>query len=105
MHHVGRELDDISPARADRLQRRLDIRKGLHALGVEIAVADKLAVAVDANLAGNKKEFRCLHAREVRVLPQRLAERIGIDKPDVRHRSSSIACGSVQPTSITSSGN
>jgi hypothetical protein len=48
------------PIRSDRFQRRLDIREGLHALGVEIAVVDKLAVAVDANLAGDEDKFRRL---------------------------------------------
>src|SRR5262249_24376751 len=86
VHQVGRELDDVSPARADRFKRRFDIREGLHALGVEIAVADQLAVAVDANLAGDEDEFRRLDAREMRVLTKRLAERVGVEELDVSHR-------------------
>src|ERR1019366_186320 len=75
----------MAPAGADRFQRRLDIGESLHALGVEI-VADDLAVLVDADLPRDENEFRRLHAGEMRVLPERLAERVGIENLDVGHR-------------------
>src|SRR6185436_8336918 len=49
-------------------------------------VTDNLAVAVNANLAGDEDEFRRLDAREVRILAKRLAERIGVEDLDVSHR-------------------
>jgi hypothetical protein len=57
-------------------------------LRVEIAVAGELAVFGDANLAGDVDEFRRLDAGNLRVLPERLAERVGIENLDVSRRSS-----------------
>ena len=80
MHQIGGELHDIAPAGADRFERRLDIGESLHALRIEVAIAGQLAVLVDADLAGDEHEFRGLHAGQMRILPKRLAERVGIDE-------------------------
>ena len=74
-----------APAGARRLQRRLDVGEGVHALGVEIIEADRLAIPIDRHLAGDENEFRCFDPRHMRVLAQRFAERVGIDDSDVRH--------------------
>src|SRR5450759_3942474 len=42
--------------------------------------------SADADLPRDENEFRRLHAGEMRVLPERLAERIGVEKFDVGHR-------------------
>ncbi len=68
------------------LQRGFNVREGLYALGVEIVGADDFAVAVNAHLAGNENKLRCLHASEVRILPERLAERVRIENLDIGHR-------------------
>ena len=49
-------------------------------------VADDLAVLVDADLARYEDEFRRPDAGEVGILPERLAERVGIENLDVGHR-------------------
>jgi hypothetical protein len=85
VNQVSRELHDISPAGADRFQCGLDIGKGLHALGVEIVDAHDLAVPIDTHLTCDEDEFRGLHAGEMRILPQWLAERVRVENLDVSH--------------------
>ena len=63
MDQVGGELDHIGPTGAGRFKRRLDVGEGLHALGIEIVDADRLAVAADADLTGNEQELDMAFAK------------------------------------------
>jgi len=40
VHQISGELDNIAPAGADRIERRLDIGEGLGALRVEILAGE-----------------------------------------------------------------
>src|ERR671922_151783 len=70
---------DISPVRAGRLERDPDILEYLRALRVEIAGANDIALGVGRQHAGNEQIFRCgLHARHVRILPERRAKLLDV---------------------------
>src|SRR4029434_10032472 len=85
MHEIGRELDHIGEARALRRQRSLDIGEDLAALRIEIVGADDLAAPLGCHLAGDEQELGRLDARELRILAQRFAERVGVLDRDVGH--------------------
>ena len=50
-----------------------------------VEVGRGLAVAVGADLARDEQELRRLHARDLRILPERLAEAVGVEDLDVGH--------------------
>ena len=83
VHQIGRELDDVGKARALRLQRRADVGEGLGALRIEVGRG--LAVLSGADLSGDEQELGRLHAGDLRILPQRFAEAVGIQVLDLRH--------------------
>ena len=85
MHEIGRELDHVGEARALRHQRRLDIGEDLPALRVEVVGADDLAALVRRQLAGDEQELGRLDARDLRILSERLAERVRIENFDLGH--------------------
>src|SRR3954454_10222776 len=85
VHHVGGELHDIAPTRAGRFERRLDVGEYLHALRIEVVRADDLALEVRGKLTRDVKEFRRLHTRDVRVLPERSPERGHVLNFDLGH--------------------
>jgi len=62
---IGRELNDVGPPGADRLQRGLDVGEGLAALRIEVVGADDTAVLVGRQLSGNEDELGRLHARDL----------------------------------------
>src|SRR6478672_2375147 len=85
MHQIGGELDDVVEARALGGERRADVGEGLCALAVEIRRG--LAVLAGADLPRDEQELRGLHPRDLRVLPERLAEAVGVEDFDVGHGS------------------
>src|SRR5262249_24454065 len=92
MHEVGRELNDVSPVRALRAKRRLDVGEDLAALGVEIARTDDAAVLVSGQLPGDEQELRRFDARDLRVLTHRLSENAGVHDLDFGHVGLAIWC-------------
>ena len=68
-----------------RFESRLDIGEGLHALRVEVVMADHFAILINANLTCYENKFGRFHSRHMRVLTKRLAERVGVDDLDLRH--------------------
>src|SRR5581483_2486921 len=87
----GGELDDIPPAGTDRLQRGLAVGEHLDALSVEIVDADDPALAVGRKLARDVDRFRRLDPRDLRVLPERLAEHVRAEDLDLGHRGSLLS--------------
>src|SRR5205085_10924810 len=83
VNQIGGELHDIAPTSADRLQRRLDVGVDQGALRVEI-FAD-LAVVISPNLSGDEYELGRFHARDLRILSERLAKRVGAEDLDLGH--------------------
>src|SRR5450755_647340 len=69
MDEIGRELDDVAPARAARLEGRQGAGEGQPALLVE-AFGNR-SVGVRAYLAGDEDELRRLDPRDLRVLAER----------------------------------
>jgi hypothetical protein len=90
MHEIGGELDDVAEARALGGERRADVGEGLRALAVEIGRG--LAVLAGADLARDEQELRGLHPRDLRVLPERFAEAVGVEDFDVGHGSLLMRC-------------
>src|SRR5262249_55736329 len=84
VHKIGGELDHVAETGTGGFERRLDIGEGLHALRVEIVTADDLAV-LDRYLPGDEQKLRRLDASHVRILPERLSQRVGIKNLDVGH--------------------
>ena len=70
MHQVGGELRHVAPARPGRLQRLLDLREHAGALRVEVGTGGEHA--------GDIEGLGCLDAGDVRVLAERLAQRIDV---------------------------
>jgi hypothetical protein len=58
-------------------ERRADIGEDQTALRVEIG--RRLAVLVGADLAGDEQKFRRFDAGQLRILPERLAEAVGVE--------------------------
>ena len=83
MHEIGRELDQIGEARALRGKRRADI--GEHQAALRVEIGRRLAVLVGADLAGDEQKLRRLNARELRILPERLAEAVGVENLNIGH--------------------
>src|SRR6516165_3734928 len=80
MHQIGGELDNVVEAGARRFERGLDIGERLDALCVKIVYPDRRAARIDGHLTRDKKKLGRLNPRHVRVLAERLAERVGIKK-------------------------
>jgi hypothetical protein len=78
MHEIGGELDHVGEARALRLQRRVDIGKDLLALRIEIILAYARAALLRRHLAGDEQELGGFDAGDLRILPERLAQRRGV---------------------------
>src|SRR3954466_5333550 len=78
VHEVSGELDDVRKSGAGRFQRFGDLREDAAALGVEIGTGRQHA--------GDKKKFVRLYPRQVRVLAERLAERVDVRDLDVGHQ-------------------
>ena len=66
------------PAPPDWMERLLDLREHARALRVEVVARREHA--------GNEQQLPRLDARHVRVLPERLAEGVGVVDLDVGHR-------------------
>ena len=73
----GRELDQVGEARALRGKRCADIGEHQRALRVEIGRS--FAVLVGADLAGDEQELRRFDSGDLRILPERLAEAVGVE--------------------------
>ena len=85
-YEVGGELHDVSPTRARRFERRLDLPN------TPVHWASKLC---RREHAGNEQEFVRLDAGDVGVLPQRLAQRIDMSMRILHPRmlpSRSVSC-------------
>jgi hypothetical protein len=94
VHQIGGEVDDVGEACALRGERDAEIGKDLGALCVE--VGGRPAVAVSADLAGDEQELRRFDARDVRILPERLAEAVGVEHLNAGHRAlRNDRCGGV----------
>ncbi len=77
MHEEGGELHHVAPAAAGGLERLLDLRIDRRALRFEgLAGRDH---------AGDVQRLAALDARDVRVGPDRLAERFHVAGPDLCH--------------------
>lgn len=83
MHQIGRELDDVGKVCALRLQRRAQIGEGLGALRIEVGRGR--AVLGGTDLSGDEQEFGRLDARDLRILPKRFAEAVGVQVLDLRY--------------------
>src|ERR1700728_2430240 len=84
MHEVARELDHVGETRALRGKRGAEMGEHLRALSLEIG--GRLAVPVDADLAGHEEKLGGLDARDVRIGRNRLGEAVGIEHLDRWHR-------------------
>src|SRR3954454_6536347 len=89
MQEIGRELDVVGEAGVLRFERRLDVGKDLPALRVEVVLAHARAALLCRYLAGDEQEFGGLDACDLRVLPERLAQRLGVEKRDLGHAAPS----------------
>src|SRR5262249_59683970 len=69
-----------------RGERGAEIGKDLGALRVEVGRC--LTVGGGADLAGDEKKLRRLDARDMRILPKRLTEAVGVDHLNARHERS-----------------
>jgi hypothetical protein len=69
-------VNSTTLAKPLRGERGVEIGKDMRALRVEIG--RRPAVAVDTDLAGDKQELRRLDACDVRILPEWLAEAVGL---------------------------
>src|SRR5262249_18556521 len=56
-----------------------------------VEVACGFTVLVGADLASNKQKFRRIDPRQLRILPERLAETVGIENLNTGHRAGSVA--------------
>src|SRR5262249_2462644 len=77
------ELDDVLEATADRGQRMLEVLEGLHRLQPEIA--GDLALAVDAELAGDVDDAGGGGRLDHVGVAGRLRQRFGIDETGLAH--------------------
>src|SRR5436305_4315847 len=83
MHEVSRELHHVAPAAANRFQRRLYV--GIYERALRVEILAHLAVAICPHLSRDEHELGGLHPRDLRILPERLAERVGAKDLDVGH--------------------
>src|SRR5258708_11725063 len=77
VHEVGGELHDVAPAGAGGFQRLGDLGEGAAALRVERIAGGEHA--------GDEEVLGRFYARDVRILAERLAERVDVVDLDVRH--------------------
>src|SRR5262249_59861437 len=88
VHQVGGELNHVGEIRALRSEGGTEIGKDLGALRIE--AGGRPVVAVNADLAGDEQELRCLDPRDMRILPERAAEAVGVDHLNAGHERSAI---------------
>src|SRR5262249_49684164 len=72
-----------------------DVGEGLRALAFEVGRG--LAVLAGANLAGDEQELRRLDPGDLRILPKRLAQAVGVENLDVGHCSLHFSPPTIPP--------
>src|SRR3954470_12278378 len=97
MYEIGRELDDVGEAGVLRFERRLDVGEDLPALRVEVVLAHAGAAFLRRHLPGDKQTLGGINACDLRVLPERLTQRLGVVKSDVGHAAPSSNVNRIAP--------
>src|SRR6516164_7471883 len=85
MHEIGRELDDVGERGVLGHKRRLDIRKDLGALDIEIAQPHAFSFFVCRHLTRDEQKLRCFDACNLRILAKRLSQGWRIMDGNLRH--------------------
>ena len=70
-----------------RFEPGLDVGEHLPALGIEVVRTHRLAAVVGRHLTGNEEKLGSLHPGDVRILPQRFSQAVGVEDLDLGHRA------------------